>query len=468
MILHSFLLISDGWSQALQLLAAISILVSLHEFGHFYFARLFKTRVEKFYLFFDFFFPFANLLNFSLFKKKIGDTEYGIGWFPLGGYVKIAGMMDESMDKDAMKLPPQPWEYRSKKAWQRLFIMLGGIIMNVLVAIFIYILTFGLWGEKYLPVESAKFGIMVDSVGESIGFKNGDRVLKVDDKPVKNFKDIYLNLLLHKDNGTILLNRNGKDTVITIPELTVSKILASAKKSSKKGTFVGPRFPTVIDSVGPFTQAKKLHLQKGDSILTINGAPAGYYDQFVKLKSDNINKPMNIVFMRNGQADSVTITVQADSAIGFFPFGATNPERYFTPAVIKYNPLEATAKGFTYTWDNLVLYVAQFKLMTSKGVKIHENLGGFGTMASMYAPQFDLQSFLSFTAFISIALAFMNLLPIPGLDGGYVLFLLWEMITGRQVNEKVMEWTTTIGLILLMGLMLLANGMDVVRHFFNK
>ena len=462
MQLNTIFLMSNGWSQALQLLAGISILVSLHEFGHFFFARLFKTRVEKFYLFFDFLFPVSTLLNFSLFKKKVGDTEYGIGWFPLGGYVKISGMIDESMDKEAMALPPQPWEYRSKKPWQRLFIMLGGIIMNVLVAVIFYMFIFGIWGEKYLTVQNAKYGIAVDSIGESIGLKSGDKIKTIDNEPVVKFNDIIVKILLHKEGGTIGINRDGKDTTIVIPDGTITKIT-----KAKKNNVIFYRFPTVIDTIAPSSIAAKCGLKKGDSFVSANGLPAGFYDQFDKIKKANFGKPLNIVFLRNNAMDSVNVTIPKDSILGFLTYGTMEPQRYFDFETKKYNPAQAVVKGFTYAYDRFSFYIQQFKLFGSKEVKLSESLGGFGSIASLYPPDFDMHDFLMFTAFISIMLAFMNLLPIPGLDGGYVLFLLFEMISGKKVSEKVMEITTSIGLAILVSLMLYANGLDIFRHFFK-
>ena len=457
------MLMSNGLSQALQLIAGLSILVTLHEFGHFFFARRFKTKVEKFYLFFDFFFPFSNIFNFALFKKKIGDTEYGIGWFPFGGYVKIAGMVDESMDKEALAKPPEPWEFRSKKPYERLLIMLGGIIMNVLVAIFIYAIAFGVWGESFLPLKAATYGISVDSTGESIGLKNGDFIKDVDGEPVTRFNDVIIKIVLHKEDGTIGLVRDGKDTSIHIPFGTIQKISKAGKSS--RAYIISPRIPAVVDSVAPGSAASKVGLQRGDSFVSINGMPAGFYDQFEKLKKENYEQAMHIVFLRHGLLDSATVTLARDSALGFHNYSYN---RYFTPEVVKYNPIQAVGKGFSYAYDRFVFYVAQFKLMGSKEVKVSDSLGGFGTLASMYTPVFDLHDFLMWTAFISIALAFMNLLPIPGLDGGYVFFLLFEMVTGKKVSDKVMEITTTVGLVLLVGLLLYSNYLDVIRHFFNK
>ncbi len=451
---------SGGLMQALQLLAGLSFLIVLHEFGHFFFARLFKTRVEKFYLFFDFLFPFSGLLNFSLFKKTKGDTEYGLGWFQLGGYVKISGMVDESMDKEALEQPPQPWEYRSKKAYQRLLIMLGGIIMNVLVAIFLYMIIFSVWGEEYLPVKNLKYGIAVDSVGRSIGLKNGDMIKAIDEKPIERFNQVPLALIMHKDNGTITISRSGKDTTIGIPFGTISKIIKSNRSS-----VIGVRTPAVVDSVMPNSLAAKANFKKGDSIIAINGQPILYNVDFNDYKEANYGKPLSIAFVRDNKVDTATATFTKDSLFGF---AWTSPDRYMESVKVKYNPVQAIGKGVTYTIDRLKLYVGQFKLFGSKEVKVNESMGGFYSMGKMYAPEFSWLNFLTLTAFISVALAFMNLLPIPGLDGGYVIFLLFEMISGKKVSEKVMERATTVGLVLLLGLMVYVNGLDILRIFHIK
>jgi regulator of sigma E protease len=459
MQLNTVLLISGGAVQALQLLAALSLLVLLHEFGHYFFARLFKTRVEKFYLFFDFFFPFSGLLNFSLFKKKVGDTEYGIGWFPLGGYVKIAGMVDESMDKEQLNRPPEPWEYRSKKAWQRLFIMLGGIMMNVLVAIFIYMIIFSVWGEQYLPTQNAKYGIAVDSTAQSIGLRNGDMVTGVDGKPVARFNKIVLNIIFDQAKS-IQVTRDGKPLNITIPEGTIRNIL----KGQKKTTFIDVRTPVVVDEVEKKSEAGRMGLHENDSIIAINDKPIHFFDEFQQAKTAYAGQPFTMTVIRNKtQIVQLHGAMPAADNLGFLRKG---PENFFTMETIKYNPVQAIGKGFTYTFYQFGNYWKQFKMIfTSKEIKPSESLGGVVTIGKLFQPVFDWQDFLTLTAFISIVLAFMNLLPIPGLDGGYVLFLIFEMLSGRKVSEKTMERATTVGLVILLALMIYANGLDVMRLF---
>jgi len=415
--------------------------------------------VEKFYLFFDFLFPFSGLFNFALFKKKKGDTEYGIGWFPLGGYVKIAGMVDESMDKEQMALPPQPWEYRSKKPYQRLFIMLGGIIVNTLLAIILYIVIFTVYGENYLPTKNAKFGIAVDSLARTIGLENGDMIRSVDNKPVERLDRIPAAIIYsHNQTGTIEITRDGKDMTLNIPTGTVNKM-----SKMKKGEFIGEAVPSVVDSVKPGSIAEKLNLKPGDSILTMNGQPAFLRNQLDEIKRANYGKPVTITFMRNNSTDSVVATIPKDQALGIY---YVSEEKYLVFEKIHYNVFEAIPRGFVYTFEQFGNYISQFKLIfTSKEIKASESLGGIISFGKIFPDEFDMYKFLMLTAFISIILAFMNLLPIPGLDGGYVIFLLFEMISGKKVSEKVMERATTVGLVLLLTLMVYANGLDIFRLF---
>ncbi|MBS1585017.1 MAG: RIP metalloprotease RseP [Bacteroidetes bacterium] len=459
MQLNTILLISGGATQALQLLASLSLLILLHEFGHFFFARLFKTRVEKFYLFFDFLFPFSGLLNFSLFKKKVGDTEYGIGWFPLGGYVKISGMVDESMDKDQMAQPPQPWEYRSKKAWQRLFIMLGGIIMNVLVAMVIYVIMFAGWGEEYLPTQNAKYGIMVDSTAQSIGLQNGDKVVSVDGKPVERFNKI-VGEIIFSEAKTIQVDRNGQSVNVPIPEGTIRKII----KSRRVG-FIAPRIPAVVDEVVKGSFAEKAGIKANDSVIAINGQPVTYLDEFDAIKKANVGKEASITILRNHSQlmQFNGLKLQQDKLANF---QFKSYDAFLKLDTIKYTVPQALAKGFSHTFEQFGNYWRQFRLLfTSKEIKASESLGGIVSFGKLFSPVFSWYDFLSLTAFVSIILAFMNLLPIPGLDGGYVIFLIYEIITRRKVSEKVMERATTVGLVLLLGLMLYANGLDIFRLF---
>lgn len=450
---------SGTWMKVIQLFVSLSLLIVLHEFGHFFFARLFKTRVEKFYLFFDFLFPFSGLLNFALFKKKKGDTEYGIGWFPLGGYVKIAGMVDESMDKEQMALPPQPWEYRSKKPYQRLFIMLGGIIVNTLLAIVLYIVIFSVYGEEHLLTSKAKYGIAVDSLGRSIGLQNGDMIRSVDKVPVERFDKIPMAIIYSKDQtGTIEITRDGRDMTLNIPSGTVRKML-----KMQKGGFITAALPAVVDSVSPNSIAAKAQMQVGDSIIAMNGQPVRFRSEVAEMKQANYGKPMTITVIRNNAPQTFEVVVPKDSAIGIAYVAG---DKYLEFEKIKYNPIQAVSRGFVFTFEQFGNYISQFKLLfTSKEVSPNEGLGGIISFGKIFPSEFDMRQFLMLTAFVSIILAFMNLLPIPGLDGGYVIFLLFEMITGKTVSEKVMERATTVGLVLLLTLMVYANGLDIFRLF---
>lgn len=454
---NTVFLLSGGWVQALQLLAAFSILILLHEFGHFFFARLFKTRVERFYLFFDFLFPFPSVLNFSLFKKKKGDTEYGIGWFPLGGYVKIAGMVDESMDKSQLNQPPQPWEYRSKKAWQRLLIMLGGILMNVLIAIVIYIFIFAAWGEKYLPVEAAKYGIAADSLAEKVGFKDGDKIVSVGGVHVEKFGDIMKHLIFDEANQVEVI-RDGQPATVTIPEGTIREII----KKRKKGGFIEVRTPFLVGKVLEESAAAQMGLKEGDSIMRLNGLPVAFFDQFNDAKASFQGQEIVMDVYRDGETITLSGLLPETGILGFLP--QSDLSRYFEIKTFDYNIFQAIGKGFTQTFATFGSYLEQFKfLFTSKEIKASEALGGIVSFGQLFPTVFDWQSFLQLTAFVSIILAFMNLLPIPGLDGGYVLFLLFEIVSGKKVSDNVMEKVTTVGLILLLALMLYANGLDIFR-----
>ena len=367
-------------------------------------------------------------------------------------------MVDESMDKEQMALPPQPWEYRSKKPYQRLFIMLGGIIVNVLVAIVIYVAVFSIYGEEYLRTANAKYGIAVDSLGRSIGLRDGDMIRSIDGKPVERFERIPMAMIYSKDQtGTIELTRDGKEVVLNIPRGTVGKMI-----KMQKGGFIAPALPMIADSIGPNSIAAKVNIHAGDSIVSINGQPAGYRNEFDELKVANYGKPITIAFMRNHALDSVNVTIPKDSAFGL----SQDPKKYLTFDKIHYGPVGAISKGFSFTFEQFGNYLAQFKLMFgSKEIKAQESVGGIISFGKIFPSEFDMRQFLMLTAFISIILAFMNLLPIPGLDGGYVIFLLWEMITGKQVSEKIMERATTVGLVLLLTLMVYANGMDIFRLF---
>jgi regulator of sigma E protease len=452
---HHILMLAGTGTRWLQLFVSLSLLIVLHEFGHFFFAKKFGMRVEKFYLFFDFLFPFSGLFNFSLFKKKKGDTEYGLGWFPLGGYVKIAGMVDESMDKEELAQPPKPWEYRSKPAWQRLFTMLGGIIVNVLVAMIIYAVIFGVWGEQYLAPADATYGIHVDSLGRNLGIAEGDKPLGTDGKPGRSIGDI--SRALFDGARSIEVLRNGQQVSIPLdPEKTKSAIIAGKKRLFEV------RIPAVIQDVSEKSAAARMMIMPGDSIIEVNGKQISFVNEVQEAIKAAKGQPIDIKAIRKGGTiASLHGNLDSTGKLGIQFF--TDYKRFFKVSTIHYNPTQAVGKGITEAYEQFTGYAASLKLLFRKDVKVTESVGGIGTFSKIFPTEFDLQSFLMLTAFISIILAFMNLLPIPGLDGGYVIFLLWEIITGKQVSEKVMEVATTIGLVLLLALMLFANGLDILK-----
>ena len=430
-----------------QLLLSLSILVVLHEFGHFMFARLFKTRVEKFYLFFN---PW-----FSLFKIKKGETEYGIGWLPLGGYVKISGMIDESMDKEAMKLPPQPWEFRAKPSWQRLLIMLGGVMMNFLAALIIYIGILYAWGVSYLPTENAKFGIEVSEVGREIGFQNGDKILTVDNIFVDNFNKIIPTIVLD-DVKTVQVERNGNKVDVEISDTDLALLL-------KSKSVIGPRFP-FDHSIGKLVKespAKKAGLEKGDVLNKVDGKSFQWYDEFSQYLLSKKDSEIEIELARNGESITKKVIVGEDGKIGFYAV-FNNPD-IFEFKTIKYGFLESIPAGINRGVQTTGDYLKQFKLLFKKETKAYESLGGFATIGNIFPGTWDWYSFWNMTAFISIILAIMNLLPIPALDGGHVLFLFGEMITGRKPNEKFLEYAQIAGMILLLALVLFANANDIIK-----
>lgn len=449
--------------QILQFIAALSLLVILHEGGHFFFAKLFKTRVEKFYLFFDFLFPFSNILPFSIWKKKKGDTEYGIGWFPLGGYVKIAGMVDESMDKDQLAKPPQPWEFRSKKAWQRLLIMLGGIIVNLLTAYIIYIGILVTWGEKRTPISILNNGIeVVDTLGSNIGFKDGDKIIGVDGNKLEYYEDLRKEIFL---GNVVNIERGGQNIDLTMPIDLADKLSKSLERSN---FFIDIPTPVIIDSIPANSNVAKSGFLKNDKIVSVNGLDASSYYKFSNLLATNINKEVSILVDRNGQSIIKSITVNAEGKLGIgivTPNNETNFKRLYGVDMVSkdYNLFQAIPAAFSLATDKVSDYFRQFKVIFNPETKAYKQVGGFISMGKIYPKTWNWFAFWNITAFISIALAIMNLLPIPGLDGGHVIFILWEMITGKKPGDKFMEVVTTIGLLLILSLMLLTNGNDIIK-----
>lgn len=450
-------IIAINWSnvglQAGQLLLALSILVILHEFGHYITAKWFKCRVEKFFLFFD---PW-----FALAKKKVGDTVYGIGWLPLGGYVKISGMIDESMDKEAMKQPPQEWEFRSKPAWQRLIVMLGGVIMNILVAFVIYAFILMIWGDKKIPAASMKYGVhVVDSTMYKMGIRNGDKILEIDGKEVADYEKLRRSLLL---GSSVTVDRGGQKVNLTLDEDLIGQLVENRNK--EVSGFVEVRKPAIIFFVPDTSKAYKAGLRKDDKLIAIDSVRFEFYDELqnqLNLKKDKI---VQLTVERAGQEISFPVPISHEGKIGFAPYGYNYQQMdslgWVKLNVTKYGFWAAFPAGVKKAGYELMFYIDQFKKILNPKTGAYKGVGGFKAMGSIF-PKYgwDWEQFWRITAFLSIVLAFMNLLPIPALDGGHVMFTLYEMITRRKPNEKFLEYAQVVGMVLLLGLMLYANGND--------
>jgi RIP metalloprotease RseP len=487
--------------KAAQLILSLSILVFLHELGHFAFARIFKTRVDKFYLFFN---PYISLLRckkiggkwqFKFFARNVPDmyrkkldafgnvvkdekgkdvmeeistadlsqddwrkhtdvTEWGIGWLPLGGYCKIAGMIDESMDTEAMKKPAQSWEFRSKPAWQRLFIMVGGVLVNFITALAIYSMILLVWGEEYLPLQNAKFGMQFSEVAVKNGFRNGDILLAINNKPVEESSEAIKKILVDGSQSVTVL-RNGKQSTFILPSNFTRQIIASNSKQ-----FMTPRVPFVVEKTVNGSAAAKAGMQKGDSVVAVNGK-AMFAIQDISAQLDSCKgKTVPIEYIRSGKRLSATIAISESGKIGVaLKTFAGN----FVTKRISYGFFESIPAGINKGVETLTSYVKQLKfIFTKEGAK---QIGGFGTIGSLFPDVWDWQNFWALTAFLSIILAFMNILPIPALDGGHTLFLLYEMVTGRKPSDKFLEYAQMVGLFLLFALLIYANGNDIFRLF---
>ncbi len=440
--------------QVAQLLLSLSILVVLHEFGHYITAKWFKCRVEKFYLFFD---PW-----FSIVKKKIGETVYGIGWLPLGGYVKISGMVDESMDKEQMKQPPQPWEFRSKPAWQRLIIMIGGVTVNIILAFIIYSMILMVWGEKKVPANSLKYGIAFnDPIFKDLGFKNGDKVLAVDGEPVEQYTDVLKKLLVVDESVTI--DREGKQLNLQMPVDLIGTLVEKRRKAD--GPMISPRTTVIVMNVSDTSAAYLAGLRPSDQIVALDSSPTMFYDQFqAAMLGKKKGSEVTLTVKRNDSLLNIPFTLVYDEKIGFN--APASPHDYdslgfYSYTVKKYGFLESIPGGVKRAGAELSFYLDQFKKILSPETGAYKGVGGFKAMGSVFSGNsWDWEHFWTITAFFSIVLAFMNLLPIPALDGGHVLFTLIEMITGRKPSDKFLEYAQIAGMVLLLGLMLYANGND--------
>ena len=440
--------------RALQLMMSLSLLVIIHEGGHFFFARLFKVRVTKFYLFFD---PWFSLFKF---KPKNSETEYGVGWLPLGGYVQIAGMVDETQSSEDLNHPMEEWEFRAKPAWQRLFIMIGGVLMNFLLALFIYSMILFKWGDEYVALQDMTYGMEFNERAEKIGFRDGDILLSADDKPLTRFDVDMLRAVA--EAHVIKVNRGGLETEIFMPEVSLLDI------AKDNPPFVEPLMPNVVDSVIVGMPFEKAGLQKGDSLLAVNGKTVGSWNTFLyemaALQADaeaegNGNAALDIVYSRNGLRD--TVSLQTDS---LYKVGVLKNALSYKQTRLSYGFFESFPAGIAMGVNTLKGYVNDMKyVFTKEGAK---SVGGFGTIGSIFPKVWDWHRFWEMTALLSIILAFMNILPIPALDGGHVLFLLYEIITRRKPSDKFMERAQVVGMFLLFALLIWANFNDLLRFLF--
>lgn len=438
--------------QIAQILFILSVLVILHEFGHYIAAKIFKVRVEKFYLFMD--------AGFSLVKKKIGDTEWGIGWLPLGGYVKLSGMIDESMDLEQMKQEAQPWEFRSKPAWQRLIIMLGGIIVNIILAITIYTLMYATVGQKYIATEVVQqHGLAFGAVGKSVGFKNGDKIIAVDGEPVQaKFNRVVIDVLL---GDKVTVERNGKIETITLTDEQKGKILGSEGRD-----FTSARHTqAIIDTLLPKSEADKAGMKKGDEIVAINGTKFNYFDEFTDaLKA--AKKPVDITVIRNH--DSLVIKAKTDNEGKLGILTTSQVDKSKLQVVNHLSFFQALPEACKESWQLLVYNVKQFKLILKPKTGAYKQVKSPIGIARMLPDVWDWEFIWGFTALFSIGLAFMNLLPIPGLDGGHALFTIVEMVTGKTLSEKASGYVQTGGMIILLSLMALTFGKDIYQLVVDK
>lgn len=446
----------------LQFMLAISILVLLHEGGHFFFAKLFGVRVEKFYLFFD---PWFHLFEF---KPKKSETTYGVGWLPLGGYCKIAGMIDESFDKEQMKKPAQPWEFRSKPAWQRLLIMVGGVLVNFLLALFIYAMVLFTWGDSYFSLKDMSMGMKFNESAKEIGFRDGDIMLRTDEKTLDRFDVDMYRAIANAHTVTVL--RKGKEVTLTMPE--DMSLLTMVKEEP---VFARPFIPAEVDSVLAGSPAQKAGIVKGDRLLAIGGVNIDSWNEFdneigrlqdviaaAKTPADSMKaRKTTVVFSHKAnpaKRDTAQIVLNPDLTLGV---GKTYLGTYYKPVKLEYGFFESFPAGVVYGVDVLRGYVDDMKyVFTADGAK---SLGGFGAIGSLFPPTWDWMIFWRMTAFLSIILAFMNILPIPALDGGHVLFLLYEMITRRKPSENFLIRAEYVGFGILILLMVVANMNDILR-----
>ena len=438
--------------QIAQFLLGLSILIVLHEFGHYLPARWFDVRVSKFYLFFDY--------KFSLIKKKIGETEWGIGWIPLGGYVKIEGMVDESMDTENLSEEPEEWEFRAKPAWQRLIILTGGVIMNFLTAYFIYVFLLMSYGKDYLPNESLVHGIWTNETGKEMGLADGDKILRIGDFIPESYSETAMEILL-SEGEDIVVDRNGEEVRVPITTAALTDIVAN---KSLMG-IIRPRMPYVVGGFTEESVGKAAGMEPGDSLVALNGQMLIFFDEYVNAIPDLAGEEVALTYFRNGKADTLQLTVPEDGKIGVYNTGEVF--KYYEIKNKPYTFAQALGGGFEEVGNKLSGYIRQFRLIFNFETKAYKEVGGFLMILQQYDSSWNWRGFWEFTAFLSIMLGFLNILPIPALDGGHVVFTLVEMVTGRKPSIKVLEYAQMIGFFLLLALLIFANGQDILRTFFG-
>jgi regulator of sigma E protease len=433
-----------------QFILSFSILVVLHELGHFLPARWFKCRVEKFYLFFN---PW-----FSIWKKKVGETEYGIGWIPFGGYVKISGMIDESMDKEQMKLPPQEWEFRAKPAWQRLIIMVGGVVVNIVLALFLFVMIMYVWGEEYLPAKNLKYGIVADSLGKDMGLKDGDIIYKVGDKDVTNAITVASNIILDEPKN-ITIERDGKTMQLDVPETLINNL-----NKNKLNNFISIRIPFIVSGYTKNSNAEKAGLKINDQIIAIDSLQTAYYNDGFNYVKANPNKNVLVKVVRNKDTATIPMLINEKGALGISV--ETDLDKLgFKVENKSYTFFEAIPVGIKRSWEMLGKYMTGMRQLVTGKVNANDSLGSVISIGNTFPGVWNWELFWKLTAIFSIILAFMNILPIPGLDGGHALFTIYEIVSGRKPSDKFMEYAQMAGMILLLGLMAYALGLDFWRIF---
>lgn len=432
-----------------QVLASFSILVLIHEFGHFIFAKIFGARVDKFYLFFD---PW-----FSIFKFKIGETQYGMGWVPFGGYCKIAGMVDESMDTDQLATEPQPWEYRSKPAWQRMLIIVGGVMMNIILAIGIYIGITYHWGDEYIKNEDVHNGFAYSELAQKIGFRNGDKILSVGGQHIESYRQIPATIILDAVEQ-VEIERNGQQMSVGIDPTYLKELLHDKN-------FLELRFPFVVAGVVPDGNAALAGVMAGDSLTGVDSLPMRYFDEFRAAFAQNKGDSITLQLVRAGQPISIDMAVTPEGMIG--AEASTNFPQLYNISTRKYGFWEAIPVGFERTFTSIGSYLKQLKLIASPETEAYKSVGGIIAMGKIFPAEWNWLSFWQVTALLSIMLAVLNILPIPMLDGGHLVFILYEMITRRAPSQKFMERAQTVGMVIVFGIIILANGNDILKLIFS-